>query len=822
MGDAAGLARPGALSVAPAGPLGLRPGDLAFLAFLAFLAVLARAALSGPRDLRAAPALLLAVCLASGFALGRAAARRAADSCVAGLAPDAELRADGWATRDLPAAGAVTGRAGASLRLGLSEVELRAGGRRCRVPSLLTRVRPPPRPVRAGERVTVAGAWWSWDPAREGEARPLARYGLLRGRVTPGTAGGGARGEGKAGVLLRARAAVARRLDARLPPDVAAAGRALLLARRDGLPPGFARRFAEAGLAHLLAISGLHVGLLAAGLVGLAGVVVGGPGRYPVAAAGTLAYVLFIGAPPAASRAGLMVAGWSAGKARGSPVRASELLGLAAGAAVVADPMVLVSPGYQLSFAGFAGLLVGGRIGQRAAGRLRGRTRRGIGSVPGRALVALAAGAGAFAATAPFAAAHFQRVAPAAVLSNFAGVPLVAASLAGLFGAAAVPGLPGELAGEAAALALRALFRVVDLFAALPGGHGPASPPGPLFWPAAGLLFLAALRAATGASAARCLPPAAAAAALWLAGPLLAGWRAGPHTLLCNLDVGQGDAAVIRTRAGRWIVLDAGPRSRWDDAGVRVVVPFLRDHGARGVELFLLSHPDRDHLGGAGALMDAFRVGRVLDAGNPVPSPEYLAFLDRVEEEGARWLPARPGDRHRVDEVELLVLGPDPPGPSLADARPPNEASVAVRVRVAGTALYVDTGDAPAAGERRLLERWPADSVRAPVLKAGHHGSRTSSDTAWLRAVGPRIVVVSAGAGNRYGHPHPEVLDRLGASGAERVWRTDRDGRLCLEVDADGRWRVRGGAWREPPRAGAAASRGPVSAEERGHGTESR
>jgi competence protein ComEC len=128
---------------------------------------------------------------------------------------------------------------------------------------------------------------------------------------------------------------------------------------------------------------------------------------------------------------------------------------------------------------------------------------------------------------------------------------------------------------------------------------------------------------------------------------------------------------------------------------------------------------------------------------------------------------------------------------------------VAVRVTVGGGFTYLNPGDATTEQEEGMLERWPADSLRAVVLKAGHHGSRTSSGRRWLAAVSPRLAVISAGAGNPHGHPHPKVLRRLEAAGVDRVWRTDRDGDLCVEVRPDGAWRVRG---EEGWRPGAAAS----------------
>jgi competence protein ComEC len=377
------------------------------------------------------------------------------------------------------------------------------------------------------------------------------------------------------------------------------------------------------------------------------------------------------------------------------------------------------------------------------------------------------------------------------------------------------------LAGDGAGTALRGLVGVVEAVSSLPAGHGAATPPGPVFWGAAGLGLAAAVQLARGGSPARAALPAGAAAALWVGGPvLLAAGQAG--TLVCQLDVGQGDAAVIRSRGGRWLVLDAGPRSRVRDAGRSVVSRFLRDRGAGAVALLVLTHPDLDHVGGTDALLADFRVERVLDAANPVAREAYVRFLDGVAEEGAAWIPARPGARLRVDEVEVTVLGPAGPvrvgslDPGTGDGPPggpgdANEAGVSVRVRVGPRIVYVNTGDASMSRERAILERWPPDSLRTILLKVGHHGSRTSTAPEWLAATRPVVAVVSAGAGNRYGHPHPRTLRRLRAAGVPRIWRTDRDGSLCLHVRRDGHWRIRGeDGWRPPPGPGGARRRAPA------------
>jgi competence protein ComEC len=594
--------------------------------------------------------------------------------------------------------------------------------------------------------------------------------------------------------MLRLRTRAAERLAARLPPDVAPTALALILAERDEIAPALRRRFVEAGLAHLLAISGMHVGLLAAGIVWLLGLVLGVRQRVSAALLLVTCYVLLIGAPPAARRALAVFAGYAWARRRGWPTRAGELLGGALLAVIVASPGSLLEPGLQLSFAGVAGVIVG----DRAAATLRIRRGRRA-----KLVRAAGAGAGAVLATTPLTAFHFGQAAPVSLVSHFAGTPLVAVGLGSL---AATIVLPGWLVGPAADLAtgtLRTLHAVAELFARMPGGHRTVAAPPAALWVAWLLGLDAARRIAARGGPRAGLGPAMLAVVVVVGSPLVRGMPGG-SALLCTLSVGQGDAAVLRTSAGRWLVFDGGPAWGEWNAGRAIVHPFLRRHGARRVELAVLSHPDLDHLGGLRGLLPEIRVERVLDTGDPVPSATYAGFLAEVDAADVQWLPAAAGDRLRVDDAELMVLGPVRGSSAFGEARrhggdATNATSLSFRLTVAGRFRYVNTGDATVAEEEELLAAWPPDSLRAEVLKVGHHGSRTSSDPAFLHVVAPRLAVVSSGAGNRYGHPHPEVLGRLAASGVERVWRTDRHGTLCVEIAPDGRWRVRGETvWREP------------------------
>ncbi|HEY2824577.1 MAG TPA: ComEC/Rec2 family competence protein, partial [Gemmatimonadales bacterium] len=244
------------------------------------------------------------------------------------------------------------------------------------------------------------------------------------------------------------------------------------------------------------------------------------------------------------------------------------------------------------------------------------------------------------------------------------------------------------------------------------------------------------------------------------------------------LDVGQGDGIAIRTPGGHWILVDAGPRTPERDAGRDVVVPFLKAQGVRQLDLALTTHTDADHLGGMPYVLRAMHPSLVLDNGQPVGTALFLDYQHTLTETGVPWHVARTGDSLTIDSVSLLVLSP-------SDAweqthLETNGNSVVVRLRYRNfTALL--TGDMDSLTEAAVLAR----AEHADLLKVAHHGSSTSTSTAWLSRVTPTAAVISVGAHNRYGHPAPETLLRLAVRGIP-YWRTDQGG--AVTIRSDGRY----------------------------------
>jgi competence protein ComEC len=573
----------------------------------------------------------------------------------------------------------------------------------------------------------------------------------------------------RAGILRRLRGRASVAVERAFGRDAPLA-KALLVADTKSLTPEVRERYAAAGLAHMLSISGLHVGLIAVALSLTAQLARLPPAAGRLATLLTLGiYVAMIGAPAPAVRAGIMVATVTISRLAQRPVSPWAVLALGAAGPLV-DPSTAVDLGYQLSVVGVVALVAGDSLGRRLVGnRLTGWRRTLLAGLLGSTVASVA--------SLPIVAWTFGRVSVVAPLTNLAAAPLMAVAQPMLF-LALVLGWAPAAAGFVAAAAhplLVAFDGVAELGATFPYATLDVAPT-----LAAALLSGAAIAAFVVACASRHPGPAAAAGLALLAGlawlPALP--APGGEAELHMIDVGQGDAIAFRTARGRWILVDAGRAWRGGDAGRTTVVPYLR---RRGGELlaFVLTHPHADHAGGAATVVRALRPRAYYDAAFAGGGDAYRASL-LAARAAVSWRRVQPGDSLAVDGATLTFLAPDSAWTASLDD--PNEASTVVAIRV-GAVRFLLTGDAERGEEGWLVAR-AGDNLRADVLKVAHHGSATSTTPEFLAAVRPRVALISVGAANLYGHPDPTTLRALAAAGAQ-VLRTDRLGTIVLRTDGE-------------------------------------
>lgn len=600
--------------------------------------------------------------------------------------------------------------------------------------------------------------------------------------------------------LYSLRRDMARATSAVIPEPQASFGQAILLGIRDRLPDSLTEDFRRAGTSHLLAISGLHVGILLALGISASEFLIGRRGQIylvlPLLA--IWVYALTSGASDSAMRAAIMGTAYVAAIAVGRPRSLIPALALAAVLMAAIEPRILSRVSFQLSFAAMTGIAIYYEI-------LSDRMTEWLGIGPEReewwatALRGLTGAVGvtvaATLATAPLLIFYFERFSlvgmPATLLSMPALPPALVAH-----GATALVGIASETValplGWLAWALSGYITGVASLFAGMPMAsletgelaHG----------------FVWAYYAAIAGLAVLLYSPIrwnrprlpvqskvwnveipwqstalalVAAITVWI----VALSQPDGNLKVAFTDVGQGDMTVITTPSGQTIVVDGGPDPERAIQVLDAQMPFWK----RTLSLVVLSHPHSDHVSGLNEVLRRYDVERILELRSEYESADYTAWTRLSDSEGAQLLEARPGMRLSFEDgVELRVLAPyaTSDNSTSVDA---NDASVVVRV-IYGNASFLLTGDVFRDGERWLLGS--GQVLHSDVLKVAHHGSDTSSGPSFLSAVSPRVAIISAGRDNRFGHPDPEVIERLeGLMPASRMFKTFERGTITVETD---------------------------------------
>ena len=587
------------------------------------------------------------------------------------------------------------------------------------------------------------------------------------------------------------RAAMRFTIEQALPPDPAALLTALAIGETAHLSQDLRQRFQAAGVAHVLAISGTHLGLVA-GFVFL--LVRWGVSRLPyrvlrpltqhltprqiagvAALLAVTGYALLSGGRTPTVRALIMV--WMVMFALLSRRDAHAVTSLSVAALIVLalDPRALGMASFQLSFVAVLAILLAlpeppGRDPDDPPETARERLLRRVG---GLARVTLAAGL----ATAPLVAWHFGQVSWPGFFANLLLVPLLGAVVlpVALVAAVLAPALGSLPLAGVVGMLLNGFLSLVSLFAALSGALALVAPP-----PLALVFFTYGAAFLAWRGRALLLPRAAVQGALLF----VFAWfftlhPPAPRGLLrvAFMDVSQGDSTVLIGPGGDALVVDGGPRFGRFDTGRLAVAPYLTGLGIHELRV-LATHPQLDHEGGLTWLVERFHPPAVYTNGERRSGAvSHQRFVDAAVAGGTPPVALAAGDRPELLRgVGIEVL--HPPRGAEGGGLESNDRSVVLRVTYGGHSFLL-AGDVEAPAERMLAESaMPASTV----LKVPHHGAATSSIAQWLDRVQPRVAVVSVGEDNRYGHPHPEVLARYAARGIV-LYRTDRDGAVLFESD---------------------------------------
>lgn len=550
--------------------------------------------------------------------------------------------------------------------------------------------------------------------------------------------------------------------------------KALLIADQREISPEMRDRYARAGIIHMLSISGLHVAIIASAVTLLLQLARLRPSYSSIGSLITIiVYVAIIGAPAPAVRAAGMVGVATLSRLWQRPTSPWAAWAIGAGIPLI-FPRTVLDLGYQLSVAGIAGLIASGALARRFGAK---RISRGLITSTVAALV-----------SAPLVMWYFGRFSIIAPIANLVAGPVISILQPALFLAlifAPVPVIARFIASATHPL-IWAFDGIATTASSIPGSSLQVTPSLIAVF-AGGVAVIAFIVASLARYPARPLILGGAALSFVAWSPFVRlPYRGGVE--LHILDVGQGDAMLLRTDKGRWILFDAGRKWRTGDAGRMTIIPYLMRRGGR-LEAFVLSHAHSDHIGGAATVFKALHPGSFYDAAFAQGSRVYDQTLRTARDAKVEWRRVLPGDAFTLDGVEVKFLAPDSAWTASLDD--PNSASTIALVRF-GSVRFLLVGDAEAPEEAWLLDHARSE-LQADVLKVGHHGSSTSSTDAFLEAVHPSTAIISVGADNSYGHPSADVIGALGRIGA-RVVRTDRSGTIIVRTDgrritmeADGR-----------------------------------
>jgi competence protein ComEC len=547
---------------------------------------------------------------------------------------------------------------------------------------------------------------------------------------------------------------------------------ALLLGERGRMDEATTSGLQRSGLYHLIAISGAHIGIISFLMFAILKIA-----RFPrrlsygALILFLLFYALMVEGRASVMRATIMALTYLSGKLLWEKPHLLNTVSFSAVVILLLNPFSLFEPGFEMTYAATFSIIL-----------FYPRVSKFLSPLPLKIGEFLALSLTAQLGIIPLVACFFNRVTFSSLLLNIPAIPLVAVIMGSGFVFLAIspvsPGLAALLA-----LGIKFLVNIFlwisRLFDAVPAFSYriPMPPPVVIIGYYLFLLFLLARPRFKGQRA-LAFSLFIAFLAVLITYPFPP--SSSPALQLTFLDVGQGDSILVEFPGRKKMLVDGGgsPDSSFD-IGEQVVSPFLWRRGIKRLDYVVLTHAHPDHLNGLVAVSRNFRIAEFWEAFSPDKNPAYEELSRNLSSVSRRRRVFR-GFRLREGSVTIEVLHPEESAPLVRTVE--NDDSVVLRLTEEGVSTLL-TGDIGRASERAIVD--DRISVRSQVLKSPHHGSRTSSSDAFLAAVDPRVVVISAGHKNSYGVPHPEVLERYEAAGL-LIFRTDLDGAIKISVRAPG------------------------------------
>lgn len=537
-------------------------------------------------------------------------------------------------------------------------------------------------------------------------------------------------------------------------------------------PKDIKETYKRAGVAHLLVASGMHLGIL----VGVCLFIVRST-RMPlwmgvlITSIVNFMYALMTGFGPSILRAAIMAEIMLVGLLFEREKEIYTSLALSAFIILLFNPKCLFDVGFQLSFGATWSLVY---VAPVIAERLKPYLPKYLAALVSAAIAPVLA-------SVPITLFHFSQASPIGVITNilllpWVGIIVVLGFISTVLGAIFLP--LGELINGSNLILLWIANWIVTTLASLPFAQIFLAPPKfPIiigyYVGLAGMVEILRRGKFPKINKFRLSVICLTVFCLLL-------WNASLSSAIKGLtvtvlDVGQGDSILIEAPSGKRMLIDGSERHM----GERVIVPYLRKRGISKLDLVVLTHPHEDHVGGLPAVLEKIKVDTVLDSGFNYKSQSYRRFLSLIKRNKVKYQLARAGQNINFGQGAMAKIL----HPTLPFQENVNNASIVMRLKYGNFSMML-TGDNEEEGEEQILELFPSSALASTILKAGHHGSRTSTSPEFLDAVNPKIAVISCGRRNKFRHPHGVTLNRLKVRGI-KTYRTDLDGAITIRSDGE-------------------------------------